>query len=79
MKIEDIKDTWDILNPDQAVDGCEIKCPHCNEWSSHNDWEQTSLPCDLCGDHDAIRCPECFESFDHVWSPDFECRNPLTK
>ncbi len=59
----------------EPVDGCEIKCPECFVWSKIEDWEETSVGCELCGEHTAIRCPKCSECFDHVHGPKFETRS----
>jgi len=64
---------WDI-NP---FEGCEIQCPECKEWASHKDWLETKVYCEDCGSHSAIRCPNCNEEFDQVWSPKFEVREPV--
>lgn len=73
MLIEDLS-SWDF--PVDPFEGCEIQCPECKEWSNHNDWIESSVYCELCGDHSAIQCPKCDERFDHVWSPKFIVREP---
>ena len=56
------KDGW------HHVDASDMwKCPECNEWSSYVDWDETTVACDDCGEHDARRCPKCDEVFDLVW------------
>lgn len=45
-------------------------CPECKKWSATAEWEELSVPCDLCGDHEGRGCPECGERFDHVWGSD---------
>ena len=74
MEIEDIKGWWEISPKENLQDGCELKCPECGEWSSHKEWKETSVYCEDCGEHMAMRCPHCDEDFDHVWSKTFECR-----
>ena len=69
MKAEEMY-AYDI----EPFDGCEIQCPECKEWSNIENWKEYTVPCDICGDHDAIMCPECTELFDHVYSPRFEVR-----
>ena len=44
-------DGWDV----KAFEGCEIKCPACKKWSNHNEWTETEVYCELCGEHAAIR------------------------
>lgn len=72
MKTEEINGTWNMIP--ELKEGGEIECPECKEWSNHNKWIETSVDCELCGDHDAIRCPECEEEFDHVYAPDFKTK-----
>ncbi len=55
-------------------EGCEIHCPECGEWSSHHDWEEAELYCDICGGHIAMKCPKCDEVFDSVFCEMFEVR-----
>ena len=74
MKIEDIKGIWMVVPEDTLQKGCEIKCPECGEWHNHEEWKETEVPCDLCGEHLAMECPNCKERFDHVYSEVFECR-----
>jgi len=76
MTIDYIKDWWGVTPLSEADEGCELLCPRCNNWSVHTDWEDTEVPCEECGSHMAIRCPNCDEDFDHIWSTPFECRMP---
>lgn len=73
MQIEDIKGTWLISPEENLVNGCELKCPECKKWANHNEWKESYVYCEDCGDHAAIECPNCDERFDHVWSPTFKC------
>lgn len=74
MEVEDIKGYWEIYTEENLQEGCELKCPECGEWSSHKEWKETSVYCEDCGEHAAMRCSRCDEVFDHVWSKTFECR-----
>lgn len=74
MKIEDIKDLWEIQPKENLKEGCELKCPECGEWSSHKEWKETSVHCEDCGEHIAMKCPNCGEDFDPVFCQPFECR-----
>jgi len=42
-------------------------CPECGATTPANDWRETSVGCEDCGEHDARECPACEERFDHVW------------
>lgn len=72
MKVADLF-LWD-MKP-EPTEGCEIQCPDCGEWSSHNDWSESEVYCEDCGEHAAIRCPKCKEDFDNVWSKTFIVKN----
>lgn len=53
-----------------------ILCPSCSVASDLSLWTQGEVECDLCGSHLAMKCPECEEEFDHVWSDTFEVKEP---
>ncbi len=77
MNIKDLSDSWDFEPIENLKEGCEILCPECLTWSLHTEWRESSVGCELCGEHYAIKCPECDERFDHVWNSEpFECRIP---
>jgi Zn finger protein HypA/HybF involved in hydrogenase expression len=63
---------WWKFDPKLTSEADLVKCPECQASSPIKDWEGGSVYCELCGDHDAIVCPNCDESFDHVWGPTFE-------
>ena len=42
-------------------------CPRCEKESPVDDWEESSVGCEDCGEHDARVCPLCGEASDHVW------------
>lgn len=48
-----------------------IECPRCGEATPLMEWHECDVPCDECGSHSAMVCPECEEAFDHVWGPEF--------
>ena len=77
MKIENLKWTWVIYPEENLVNGCELKCPECKEWVNHNQWKDSCVYCESCGDHTAIQCPNCEEIFDHVLDLTFQCRKPI--
>ncbi len=62
-----------LIEP-EPIEGCEIKCPECNEWSNVSDWAETEVGCEDCGSHEAIGCPKCGEEIDHVYSDGVESR-----
>lgn len=64
---------WNV----KVFEECEIKCPECNKWSDMQDWKKDDVPCEVCGEHEAIVCPKCGQYFDHVWSPEFESREKI--
>jgi len=76
MEIEDFKFLWSIVPIENLKEGCELKCPDCNEWSIHKEWQSTYAPCEYCGEHEAMECPKCHEVFDHVFTETIECRIP---
>lgn len=41
-------------------------CPDCQVTSPRGEWVETTVPCEDCGDHDALRCPACGEVHDTV-------------
>lgn len=45
----------------------KIKCPECFTTTDARLWEECQLPCEDCGDHDGLRCPNCDEGYDSVW------------
>ena len=65
MKISDF-DSFRI-DP-EPIEGCEIKCPECGEWSFHTEWRATEVYCEDCGTHEAMRCPKCQDDIDNVWA-----------
>ena len=49
-----------------------VQCPECIDLSKVEDWEEGFVDCETCGDHDALVCPLCGESHDHVWVKEFK-------
>jgi hypothetical protein len=43
-------------------------CPNCKLDSP--EWIKSEVYCEDCGDHPAVRCPKCEETYDHVWGED---------
>lgn len=72
MNIDEFE-AWDI----KPFEGCEIQCPECKKWTNHKDWNLVSEICETCGEHDAIQCPICEESFGHVYDTKFRVRDPV--
>lgn len=56
----------------------EILCPECDSWSHYSEWELGFIDCELCGEHDAIRCPECFYGVDFLHMEDGPLKTRLT-
>lgn len=50
----------------EAPAGETWTCPECEESSPIEEWNETEIPCDACGDHPARYCPRCFDAFDNV-------------
>jgi DNA-directed RNA polymerase subunit RPC12/RpoP len=64
-------------NVDWFPDGDPLPCPECKAAVPREAWEDTEVGCEDCGTHAAIRCPECGQTFEHVWGPQaFEGYNP---
>jgi RNA polymerase subunit RPABC4/transcription elongation factor Spt4 len=61
MAEEDRQGWWNVLPADAWT------CPSCKTTSPVENWRETRVACDDCGDHDARECPVCEELFDHVW------------
>lgn len=62
MTIEDKLNGWDDIPIKD-----EWLCPKCDKLSDVALWKYTEVGCDLCGSHEARRCPLCDEVFDCVW------------
>ncbi len=51
----------------ELVEGCEIECPECLVWSSHEVWEGKLAQCLDCGiKYLALFCPACKMYVDHI-------------
>jgi len=52
--------------------GCEartpLRCPECKTVRVVEDWAYCALPCEDCGEHPGVACPECEATFDCVFS-----------
>lgn len=62
--ISELEHLWDF--EPGLTETSEIFCPECKEYSHWQDWAITEVGCEDCGTHDALRCPECEETFDHT-------------
>lgn len=74
-QIEDLK-YWDLVPTPEP--NCEIECSECKKWSSHTEWPEGIVYCEICGEHDSIVCPSCGHHFDHVFRSELKTR-PGTK
>jgi ribosomal protein S27E len=59
-----------MSNATDAFDESALLCPECDTISPTADWPDTEVGCELCGEHQAIKCPNCGERFEHVWGYD---------
>jgi len=57
-------DNMDLFVDEEVKD---VRCPECGEISPTEEWTDSVVGCELCGEHSAIRCPKCGEDFEHVW------------
>jgi Zn finger protein HypA/HybF involved in hydrogenase expression len=62
MSEEQNSDGWWYVTPHEFW-----TCPECHAVTPANEWEEAVVACEDCGSHDARRCPNCGERFDHVW------------
>ena len=59
---EDIESGW------WGVPGRELwRCAECKLESPVLLWKEVEVSCGDCGGHDGRQCPNCGESYDHVW------------
>lgn len=56
------------FEPEPKDGGDLVVCPECKEASPIRGWRESSVYCDVCGDHPALVCPECEEYIDSVWT-----------
>lgn len=67
MTVEEVAESHHQFQPDPVSDQDLVTCPHCCQASPLVKWERGDLiNCDLCGEHVAIRCPICDETFDEI-------------
>jgi hypothetical protein len=52
---------WDVEAHDTWT------CPECLQSSPAVEWLECEVDCEDCGSHEARKCPNCDEAFDHVW------------
>jgi len=50
----------------ELIENSKVKCQFCGKLSDNQDWEETTIFCEDCGEHPAIRCPKCDEVVDLV-------------
>ena len=44
-----------------------VQCPECEHICKAKKWRNTTVPCEDCGEHSAVICPNCDEVFDTVF------------
>lgn len=59
--------TWD-LEPQPKSEHDLVLCSVCQAYSPLAEWGETDVPCEFCGDHSAMKCPQCDHAFDHVFA-----------
>lgn len=47
-----------------------ILFPECGVKTESNKWQEREVGCEDCGSHDGLECPNCQETFDHVFGFD---------
>lgn len=67
MTVEEARSLLEFAPPLESADDL-VECPKCLSYSPLRDYEESSVECEDCGDHWAIRCPQCDECTDHVSS-----------
>ncbi len=65
---------WTFEPPLQP--GSMIVCSECKAASLTDEWKESSVYCEDCGDHQAIRCPQCDWPFDHIFAKPFLTLTP---
>ena len=73
MTIENLH-RWQFTPP--PFDGCEIRCPACQQWSSHHEWGSVTPQSDHTAALGALACPRCEASFEPGRAPTFAVRAP---
>ena len=56
-----------------------VLCPECNESVAISDFIDIELPCEICGEHYSIQCPECNAEFDGGHSSELFLLSYLTE
>lgn len=59
--------TWD-LDPPVESEHDIVLCSECKAYSPLAEWGETDVPCEACGSHSAMKCPQCGYAFDHVFA-----------
>ena len=69
-------------NPDYILSlkgkNIEVQCPRCESWNLPELWRETISPCEDCGDHPAIECPDCEDRVDTIYTHELNGR-PISK
>lgn len=62
---------WGLLTAEQFK-LYEILCPTCKQWSALSRWMEINIPCETCGDHEALMCPnpDCMHIMDVLDQPE---------
>jgi hypothetical protein len=55
------------FTPRLPKEGDVIQCPDCKVWTEADQWDDTCIYCEMCGDHSAFACPACGLTVDHVY------------
>lgn len=42
-------------------------CLVCEKTSPEDQWGEIDMPCEDCGDHPGVKCPQCEEVFDMIF------------
>lgn len=48
-----------------------MKCKECGKNIIKKNWIQTEVGCEDCGDHPAVRCPNCESTFDIIFDEEY--------
>jgi transcription initiation factor IIE alpha subunit len=60
------------------VEGCEIECTECKQFSLAEEFIETEIyGCELCGTHSGATCPKCGEDIDLVHTDKLITRSPI--
>jgi hypothetical protein len=74
ISIKDLNDYFEF-NPELTETNNLICCSNCNNCIHYSKWEETSILCDDCGEHFAIKCPERNEKHDCVFESNLKTKS----